>query len=94
MTREQIEAILKSSLAKSDKEAGYTLPDGSNVTLHVAHDGASLAFQKVDSVRFDGELVYAKNAKQTVVLVVSDVFAVAVEGTSGQTRRPAGFSAS
>ena len=93
MTREQIEAILKSSQAKSDKENGYALPEGSNVTLHVAHDGASLAFQKLETVKFDGELVYAKNAKQTVALVVSDVFAVALEGASGQQRRPAGFSA-
>ena len=93
MTREQIEAILKSAQAKSDREGGYTLPEGSNVTIHVAHDGASLAFQKLEGVRFDGELVYAKNAKQTIALVVSDVFAVAIEGAAGQQRRPAGFSA-
>ncbi|MBN9161395.1 MAG: hypothetical protein BGO98_45345 [Myxococcales bacterium 68-20] len=94
MTREQIEAVLKSSQAKLDKENGYILPDGSNVTLHVAHDGASLSFQKLEAVRFDGELIYAKGAKQTVAIVVSDVFAVAVEGAGGQARRPAGFSAS
>ncbi|MBX3263857.1 MAG: hypothetical protein KF782_29560 [Labilithrix sp.] len=94
MTREQVEAILKGSQAKLDKENGYTLPEGSNVTFHVAHEGASLSFQKLESVRFDGELLYAKSSKQTVALVVSDVFAVAVEGASGQARRPAGFSAS
>lgn len=93
MTREQIEAILKNSQAKLDKENGYTLPDGSNMTFHVAHDGASLSFQKLESIRFDGEILYAKNTKQTVAIVVSDVFAVAVEGASGQARRPAGFSA-
>lgn len=94
MTREQIEAILKSSQAKLDKENGYILPDGSNVTIHVAHDGASLSFQKLESVRIDGDLLFAKSAKQTVAIVVADVFAVAVEGASGQARRPAGFSAS
>ena len=94
MTREQIESILKSSQAKLDKEGGYSLPEGSNLTFHVAHDGASLAFQKLDTVRFEGELLYAKSAKQTVAIVVSDVFAIAVEGTTGQARRPAGFSAS
>jgi hypothetical protein len=93
MTREQIEAILKNGQAKLDKESGYALPDGSNLTFHVAHDGASLSFQKVETVKFDGELVYAKNAKQTVALVASDVFAVALEGASGQQRRPAGFNA-
>jgi hypothetical protein len=92
MTREQIEAILKTSQAKSDKESGYALPEGSNVTFHIAHDGASLAFQKLETVKFEGELLYAKNAKQTVAIVVSDVFAVSLEGASGQQqRRPAGF---
>ena len=94
MTREQIEAILKASQAKLDKESAYTLPDGSNMTFHVAHDGASLSFQKVESVRFDDGLLYAKSAKQSVALVVSDVFAVAVEGVGSAQRRPAGFSAS
>ncbi|MBX3189927.1 MAG: hypothetical protein KF819_23070 [Labilithrix sp.] len=91
MTREQIEAILKNAGAKTDKE-GHGLPDGANVTFHVAHDGASLSFQKIESVRFDGELVYAKSSKQSIALAISDVFAVAMEGASGQTaRRPAGF---
>jgi len=94
MTREQIESILKSSQAKLDKENGWVLPDGSNVTLHVAHDGASLSFQKLDAVKFDGELLYAKSLKQNIAIAVADVFAVAVEGASGQARRPAGFSAS
>jgi hypothetical protein len=94
MTRDQIEAILKTSQAKLDKENGYMLPDGSNVTFHVAHDGASLSFQKLESVKFDGDLVFAKSSKQTVAIVVGDVFAVAVEGGGNQPRRPAGFSAS
>lgn len=94
MTRNEIEAILKSSGAKQDKEGGFALPDGSNLTIHVAHDGASLSFGKLESVRFDGELLYARSAKQTIAIVVSDVFAVAIDGASGQARRPAGFSAS
>jgi hypothetical protein len=92
MTREQIEVILKSAQAKSDKEGGYALPEGSNLTFHVSHDGASVTVQKIESVKFDGELVFAKSAKQTVALVTSDVFAVAVEGVGGApARRPAGF---
>ncbi len=90
MTREQIEAILKNGQAKLDKE-GYSLPDGSSVTFHVAHDGASLSFAKLESVKFDGDLVYARNGKQTVAMVAADVFAVAVEGAGGSARRPAGF---
>jgi len=90
MTREQIESILKTAGAKSDKE-GHGLPEGSNVTFHVAHDGASLSFPKIENVRFDGELVYAKSAKQQIALAATDVFAVAVEGGSAPARRPAGF---
>lgn len=92
MTREQIEHILKTAQAKSDKEGGFVLPEGSNVTLHVSHDGASLAFQKIESTRFDGELIYCKGDKKTVALVASDVFAVTIEGAGGgPARRPAGF---
>lgn len=92
MTREQIESILKAAGAKSDKEGGHALPEGSNFTLHVAHDGASLSVQKLESLRFEGDLLHAKSAKQTVWLVASDVFAVAVEGAAGvAARRPAGF---
>ena len=91
MTREQIETILKNAGAKSDKD-GQSFPEGSNVTFHVAHDGASLSFQKVENVRFEGELVYARSSKQSLALALTDVFAIAVEGSQGQTsRRPDGF---
>jgi hypothetical protein len=93
MTREQIETVLKTAQAKQDKEGAYVLPEGSNLAFHVSHDGASLSFQRVESVRFEGELIFARSAKATVALVVPDVFAVTVEGTAGQpARRPAGFA--
>jgi anti-sigma-K factor RskA len=92
MTKEQIEAVLKAAQAKNDKEGNHALPDGSNVTLHVAHDGASVSVQKVESVRFDGELVYARSSKALTAIVASDVYAVSVEGAGGTPqRRPAGF---
>ncbi len=93
MTREQIESILKSAGAKSGKpDEGLSFPEGSNVTFHVAHDGASFSFQKIENVRFDGELVYAKNGKQSAAFAFTDVFVVGVEGAGGQAvRRPAGF---
>jgi hypothetical protein len=91
MTREQIETILKNAGAKSEKDS-QSFPEGSNVTFHVAHDGASLSFQKIENVRFEGDLVYARSSKQSLALAITDVFAVAVEGSQGQaSRRPAGF---
>jgi len=92
MTREQIETILKRGDAKQDKDGAYALPEGSNMTLHVSHDGASLSFQKVETVKFEGDLLFARSAKATVAIVMSDTFAVTVEGAAGQpARRPAGF---
>ena len=92
MTREQIEVVLKAVQAKADKEGAHALPEGSNVTLHVAHDGATLSIQKVESVRFEGDLVFTKSAKTTTALVTSDIYAVSVEGVvGGPPRRPAGF---
>lgn len=91
MTRDQIESILKTAGAKSEKE-GHSFSEGSNLTFHVSHDGASLSFAKIESVRFDGDLVYAKSARQSIALAITDVFAVAVEGGSNApSRRPAGF---
>jgi hypothetical protein len=94
MTREQIEAVLKASMAKLDKETGYVLPEGATLTLHAAHSGASVSFSKIESAKFEGELMFARNAKQVVAVSLADVFALAVEGTGGQPRRPAGFTAS
>ncbi len=92
MTREQIETVLKTSQAKADKEGMFVLPDGASVTLHLAHDGSSLALQKVEGIRFEGELIFAKSAKQTTALVTTDVYAVSIEGSvGGPPRRPAGF---
>lgn len=91
MTRDQIESILKTAGAKSDKE-GHSFSEGSNLTFHVSHDGASLSVQKIENVRFDGDLVFAKSSKQSVALAIADVFAVAVEGGgNAPSRRPAGF---
>jgi len=92
MTREQIESILKTSGSKQEKDGTYALSEGSNVTFHIAHDGASVSVQKIEAVKFDGELVYAKSPKQTVAVVITDVFAIGVDGVAGvPARRPAGF---
>ncbi|MCL2779262.1 MAG: hypothetical protein FWD73_14800 [Polyangiaceae bacterium] len=91
MTREQIETILMSSGAKADKDS-VVLPEGANITFHIAHDGASLSVQKIEMIRFLGDLVYAKSSKQTIALITQDIFAVAMDGTMGQPgRRQPGF---
>jgi hypothetical protein len=94
MTGEHLEAILKVAGAKSEKDGWHSLPEGSAMTLHVAHDGASMTVSRIDAVKQEGELVYARNPRRELfVLVRSDVFAVALEGESsvGKVSRRAGF---
>jgi hypothetical protein len=94
MTGDHLDAILKQAGVKSDKDGWSSLPEGATLTLHVAHDGASMSIGRIDAVRQDGELLYARNPKRELFAVVrSDVFAVAIEGepTAGKVVRRAGF---
>ena len=94
MTADHLEAILKVAGAKSDREGWASLPDGSTMTLHVAHDGAAMTVSRIEAVRQDGELVFARNPKRELFAVVrSDVFAIALEGepSAGKVVRRAGF---
>lgn len=95
MTGDHLDAILKNAHAKSDKEGWHTLPEGGLLTLHIAHDGASLSVSRVEAVRIDGELLYARTPKRDLyALVRADIFAIAQEGVGaapGQPARRAGF---
>ena len=94
MTGEHLDAILKVAGAKSEKDGWLALPDGATLTLHIAHDGASMTVPRVEAVRQDGELVYARNPKRELFVVVrGDVFAAALEGeaSAGKVVRRAGF---
>ena len=94
MTGEHLEAILKVAGAKAEKDGWLALPDGNTVTLHVAHDGAGMTISRIEALRLDGELVFARNPKREQFAVVrTDVFAVALEGeaTAGKVVRRAGF---
>jgi hypothetical protein len=53
-----------------------------------------MTISRIEAIRQDGELVYARNPKRELfVLVRSDVFAVALEGeaSAGKVVRRAGF---
>lgn len=94
MTGDHLEAILKTAGAKGERDGWHLLPEGSAMTLHVAHDGASMTVSRIDAVRQEGELVYARNAKRELfVLVRGDIFAVALEGEANAAKavRRAGF---
>jgi len=92
MTRDQLESVLKTVGAKSEKDGTSAFADGASATIHVSSGGAGQAFTKIDSVKIDGELVICRGAKQTLAIVLSDIFAVSVEGAPGQpARKPPGF---
>jgi len=92
MTGEHLEAILKNAQAKTEKDGYQSLGDGALLTLYAAHDGVSLTISRVEAVRIDGEIVYARTSKkETYALGRTDLFAVALEGAVGQPVRSAGF---
>ena len=94
MTGDHLEAILRVAGTKNDKEGWASLPEGSTMTLHVAHDGASMTISRIEAVRQEGELVFARNPKRELFVVVrSDVYAVALDGetSAGKVVRRAGF---
>ena len=92
MTGEHLGLILKEAHAKSDKSGWESLPEGTLLTLYMAHDGASLTVNRIVAVRQDGELLYARTPKKdTFALSRSDLFAVAIEGANADPTRRAGF---
>jgi hypothetical protein len=97
MTGEQFDAILKTAhfkADKADKDGWQTLSDGGTMTLYVAYHGASLTVARVEGIRVDGGLVYARTPKRELyALAKEDVYAVAIDGAAatGQPARRAGF---
>jgi hypothetical protein len=92
MTGEHLEAILKNAQAKAEKDGYTAVPEGATLTLYAAHDGVPLMISRVEAVKSDGDLLYARTARrETFSLSRSDLFAVALEGAVGQPARRAGF---
>ncbi len=92
MTAEQLDAILKELGAKPDKDGFVAMPEGALLTLHVAHDGVSLAVTRVEAVRFESGIVYARTPRREVhAFAREDVYAVASDGGGSQTTRRPGF---
>jgi hypothetical protein len=71
MTGEHLDAILKLAGAKSEKDGWLSLPDASTLTLHVAHDGASMTISRIDGLRQEGELVFARSFSSSSVAMCS-----------------------
>lgn len=92
MTHAELDAILKTLNAKADKDGWTTFPEGSSATVHVTKDGASLALSRVEALKVDGALFYARTPKKEVyATLVEHVLAVAFDPGSSQPARRAGF---
>ena len=92
MTHAELDAILKTLNAKADKEGWTGFPEGSSATVHVTKDGASLVFSRVEALKVDGALFYARTPKKEVYgTLVEHVLAVAFDPGSSQPARRAGF---
>jgi hypothetical protein len=92
MTGEHLEAILKNAQAKSEKDGFFVLAEGATLTLYAGHDGVPLTVPRVEAIKVDGDLVYARTARrETFALSRNDLFAAALEGAVGQPARRAGF---
>ena len=94
MTGEHLEAILRVAGAKSEKDGWQTLPEGATLTLHIGHDGAGMTVSRIEALKQDGELIFARNPKRELfALNRADVYAVAMEGepAAGKVVRRAGF---
>jgi len=86
MTGEHLESILKTRRQGGEGRIPV-VPDGAALTLYVAHDGVSLTVSRVEGIRVDGEIVYARTAKRRRTPSVVRIFAVAIEGAVGQPVR-------
>jgi hypothetical protein len=68
------------------------LPEGTTATLYASHGGVGLTVSRVEGVKVEGGLVSARTAKrETYMIELGDVFAVALEGSTLGPVRRAGF---
>jgi hypothetical protein len=94
MTEKELEAVLKTLQTRTGKDGWAEAADGSPLTLYVSHAGGTLTVTRVEGVKVDGDVVYARTAKKDLFGVSrASVFGVSADGvTQGQpSRRPAGF---
>jgi hypothetical protein len=94
MTGEYLQAVLKNAQAKTDKDGFANLPEGSSLTLYLAHNGVGLTVNRVEAVRVEGSLIEARmrsGKREAFMLDMADLFAVSMEGSPGAPPKRAGF---
>lgn len=91
MTPEHLSALLQVAAVTTDSEGWQHPAEGRSLTLHLAHDGATLSVSRICALRSDGKLVYAKSTQgEQYVVSLEDLYAGSVEGPK-EAGRKAGF---
>jgi hypothetical protein len=91
MTGDHLAALLTFAEAKKGGDGWYNLGQRSLV-LHAAYNGSVLSFSRIESLKRENEIIFAKSSKGEVhVFLLSDVFAGTVDSSKEKTRK-AGFA--
>jgi len=91
MTLDHLNAIIKAAEARKDDKGWWATQEGRHVTLYAASGGSSLTVSRIEALRIEGALVFARTVRgEEYLLAVEDVFAGAVEPQAQGARR-AGF---
>jgi len=87
-----LRTVLDTAQAR-EADGWWQLSDGRLLSLYTAHQGVSLTVQKIEAVRINHGVLFARNHKgETFMLALEDVFAAACDaGLTSPTTRKAGF---
>ena len=93
MTDEMLHAVLETAGAKLDKDGWSALPEGRLMTLYAAHGGVPLTIAKIEAVKVNQRLTWARSPKGEVYVIhLDDLFAAAMDrGHEAPSARKAGF---
>lgn len=93
MDQPQFDSFLAAVPVEAGDGGWAEAPAERHITVHAAHDGVPLTVSKVEALRLDGSMVWARTRKgETYLLALSDIFALAVEAPKTSERK-AGFAA-
>jgi hypothetical protein len=92
MESAHLNRILTDIAQTTERDGWLEAPEGKTLTLYANRNGSSVSAPKVNAVRLDNDLVFARTTRgETYVLYLVDIFAAVVEGTAEASKRKAGF---
>ncbi len=93
MKQSQFDSFLSSVPVEAGDDGWFQAPAERHLTLYAAHGGVALTVSKVEAVKIEGGLVWARTHKGEIYQVsLDDLFALAVDAPK-QSDRKTGFAA-